>query len=73
MTLNQCSHQSRVRVAHLEGDSPDLHRLREVGVFEDAICDVVTGGDPVILSLYGGRFALSAALARHVHIQLIHG
>ncbi len=44
-------------------------RLREMGLYEGARVEVVSAGDPVVLSLLGARIAVCRRCARHVVVQ----
>lgn len=68
-TLQECPHETPVRVTRLDGAGEDMLRLREVGVYEGAEVVVMTGGDPVILNVFNTRFAISQHVAGRVFIQ----
>lgn len=44
-------------------------RLREMGLYEGARVEIVSAGDPVVLSLLGARIAVCRRCARHVVVQ----
>jgi Fe2+ transport system protein FeoA len=58
----------RVRAIGVAGD--DGCRLRELGMYEGAEVTVVSQGDPVVVALFGQRFAVCGRCARQVAVEL---
>ena len=65
------------RVLSLESVSPadagDLDRLRAMGVCEGRHVEVLKGGDPMILRVFGSRLGVGRALAARVAVARCEG
>lgn len=54
---------------HVEGDGPEVTRLKRMGVCTGRRLEVVQTGDPMILSVAGTRIGLSRQLAGVVFVE----
>jgi Fe2+ transport system protein FeoA len=51
-------------------DDEEMQRLKTLGVCLGRRVELVKGGDPLILKVFGSRLGLSAALASHVQVEV---
>jgi Fe2+ transport system protein FeoA len=70
MSLEQWPEGARVRVTAVGAEDSDGCRLRELGLFEGAEIVMVSQGDPVVVSVFGNRFAICRRCACHVEACL---
>jgi len=70
-TLELVATGARVRVLELDehGDHDDC-RLREMGLYEGAVAEVRSIGDPVVISLLDSRVALCRRCAHAVTVEV---
>ena len=57
-------------VRSIETDNEEMQRLKMLGVCVGRRVELVKGGDPLILRVFGSRLGLSAALAARVHVEV---
>lgn len=69
LALDRVTAGERVEVLELDNHVDDDCRLREFGVFEGTVVEVVSVGDPVVLSVFGNRFAVCRRCARQVTVR----
>lgn len=60
-----------VRCLSIEGDGPEVVRLKRLGICSGHRIRVVQAGDPMILEVIGSRIGLSRQLARQVMVETI--
>lgn len=60
-----------LRVRQVAAGDADGCRLRELGLYEGAHVKVLTQGDPVVLMVFGNRFAVCRRCARHVDVEIL--
>lgn len=71
LTLERVPAGEVVSIVELDNDADDDCRLREFGVFEGTTVEVVSSGDPVILSVFGNRFAICRRCAAGVLVRRV--
>jgi Fe2+ transport system protein FeoA len=57
-------------VRSIETDDEETQRLKTLGVCVGRRVELVKGGDPLILRVFGSRLGLSAALASRVRVEV---
>lgn len=57
-------------VRNIETDDEEMQRLKTLGVCLGRRVELVKGGDPLILKIFGSRLGLSAGLATHVQVEV---
>jgi Fe2+ transport system protein FeoA len=57
-------------VRKIETDDEETQRLKMLGVCAGRRVELVRGGDPLILKVFGSRLGLAAALAARVHVEI---
>jgi Fe2+ transport system protein FeoA len=57
-------------VRSIETDDSETQRLKTLGVCVGRRVELVQGGDPLILRVFGSRLGLSAALASRVSVEV---
>ena len=57
-------------VRSIETDDGDTQRLKTLGVCVGRRIELIQGGDPLILRVFGSRLGLSAALATRVRVEV---
>ena len=61
-------HQCAV-VHEVEARDDDLARLMAMGLCGDRFVELIQGGDPMILRVFGSRIGISARLASHIMVK----
>ncbi len=61
--------QGTVVCSRVEGDGPEVTRLKRMGVCRGRTMEVVRAGDPMILCVAGTRIGVSKMLARAVFVE----
>jgi len=54
----------------IEGDDEESRRLKTLGVCSGRRIELLRGGDPLILRVFGTRLGLSARLAARVRVEI---
>jgi Fe2+ transport system protein FeoA len=54
----------------METDDEEMQRLKMLGVCVGRRVELVRGGDPLILRIFGSQLGLSAALAARVRVEI---
>jgi Fe2+ transport system protein FeoA len=57
-------------IRDIETDDEETQRLKTLGVCSGRRVELVRGGDPLILKVFGSRLGLSATLAERVHVEI---
>ena len=57
-------------VRNISIDDDEMQRLKTLGVCLGRRVELVKGGDPLILKVFGSRLGLSANLASHVQVEV---
>jgi Fe2+ transport system protein FeoA len=57
-------------VRDVETDDEETARLKTLGVCAGRRVEVVRGGDPLVLKIFGTRLGLSGALAARVRVEI---
>jgi len=57
-------------VRSIETDDEEMQRLKMLGVCVGRRVELVRGGDPLILRIFGSRLGLSAKLAARVRVEI---
>lgn len=57
-------------VRNIETDDEEIQRLKTLGVCVGRRVELMRGGDPLILKVFGSRLGLSAALAACVRVEV---
>lgn len=57
-------------VRKIATDDEEMQRLKTLGVCLGRRVELVKGGDPLILKIFGSRLGLSAGLATHVQVEV---
>jgi ferrous iron transport protein A len=57
-------------VRDIETDDEETQRLKTLGVCRGRRVELVRGGDPLILKIFGSRLGLSALLAARVRVEI---
>jgi len=57
-------------VRSIETDDEETARLKTLGVCPGRRVELVRGGDPVVLKIFGTRLGLSGALAARVRVEI---
>ncbi len=57
-------------VRSIETDDEEMQRLKMLGVCVGRRVELVKGGDPLILRIFGSQLGLSAALAANVRVEI---
>ena len=57
-------------VRGIETDDEEMQRLKMLGVCVGRRVEMVRGGDPLILRIFGSRLGLSAELAARVRVEI---
>lgn len=57
-------------VRKIEADDDDARRLKMLGVCAGRRVELVRGGDPLIVKIFGSRLGLAAALAARVQVEI---
>ncbi len=57
-------------VRNIETDDEEMQRLKTLGVCLGRRVELVKGGDPLILKIFGSRLGISAGLATHVQVEV---
>ena len=57
-------------IREIETDDEETQRLKTLGVCSGRRIELVRGGDPLVLKVFGSRLGLSAALAGRVRVQI---
>ncbi len=55
--------------SRIEGEGPEITRLKRMGVCSGRPLEVIRAGDPMILSVAGTRIGVSRKLARAVFVE----
>ncbi len=69
MTPLSSTSQGMVVCSRVEGEGPEITRLKRMGVCSGRPLEVVRAGDPMILSVAGTRIGVSRKLARIVFVK----
>ena len=57
-------------VREIETDDEETERLKTLGVCPGRRVELVRGGDPLVLKIFGTRLGLAGALASRVHVEI---
>ena len=57
-------------VRDIETDDEEMERLKMLGVCRGRRVEIVRGGNPLILKIFGSRLGLAAGLAARVHVEI---
>lgn len=69
MTPLSSTMRGSVICLHVEGDGPEVTRLKRMGVCGGRRLEIVQSGDPMILQVAGTRIGLSRKLAGAVIVE----
>lgn len=70
-TLDQIPQGESVRVARIDGDDPIAHRLRDLGVRDGVVIEVLRRapfGDPTVFELCGYQLCLRRTETKRIHV-----
>lgn len=68
ISLSQMRPQESAMIAEVGAERSDLMRLMGLGICSGRRLQLLKGGDPMILQVYGTRIGLSARLAKLVRV-----
>lgn len=68
ISLSQMRPQESAVIAEVGADKSDAMRLTGLGICSGRKLQLLKGGDPMILQVYGTRIGLSARLAKLVRV-----
>lgn len=57
-------------VRDIETDDEDTARLKTLGICRGRRVEVVRGGDPLVLKIFGSRLGLAGVLAARVQVEI---
>ncbi len=69
MTPLSSTSQGMVVCSRVEGEGPEITRLKRMGVCSGRPLEIVRAGDPMILCVAGTRIGVSQKLARAVFVK----
>ena len=68
--LDQLPPRACAVVRSIETEDGDIQRLKTLGVCVGRRVELIQGGDPLILRVFGSRLGLSAELAARVRVEI---
>ena len=69
-SLDKLAPRACAVVRSIETDDEEVQRLKMLGVCVGRRVELVRGGDPLILRIFGSQLGLSAALAALVRVEV---
>lgn len=57
-------------VRHIETDDEETQRLKTLGICVGRRVELVRGGDPLVLKIFGSRLGLAGVLASRVTVEI---
>lgn len=68
--LNELLPRTCAVVRRIETETEDIQRLKTLGICVGRRIEVVKGGDPLIVRVFGSRLGISASLATQVWLEI---